>query len=46
MKLTHPLIVLDLETTGLWIEKDKVISPEMEEKLKGMIKSVVELHKS
>lgn len=28
------------------IEKDKVISPEMEEKLKGLIKSVVELHKA
>ena len=25
MKLTHPLVALDLETTGLWIEKDKVI---------------------
>lgn len=39
--------VLDEEKTVLEsIEKDKVISPDMEEKLKGMIKSVVELHKS
>ena len=25
MKLLRPLVVLDLETTGLWIEKDKII---------------------
>lgn len=25
MKLTRPVVVLDLETTGLWIEKDKII---------------------
>ncbi len=25
MKLTHPLVVIDLETTGTWIEKDKII---------------------
>lgn len=25
MKLTRPLVVLDLETTGIWIEKDKII---------------------
>ncbi len=25
MKLTRPLVVLDLETTGTWIEKDKII---------------------
>lgn len=25
MKLTHPLVVLDLETTGTWIEKDRII---------------------
>lgn len=25
MKLTRPLIVLDLETTGTWIEKDKIV---------------------
>ncbi|MEI7998843.1 MAG: exonuclease domain-containing protein [Candidatus Omnitrophota bacterium] len=25
MKLTHPLVVLDLETTGIWIEKDRII---------------------
>ena len=25
MKLTRPLVVLDLETTGIWIEKDRII---------------------
>lgn len=25
MKLTKPLVILDLETTGTWIEKDKII---------------------
>src|SRR5208282_678077 len=25
MKLTNPLVVLDLETTGIWIEKDRII---------------------
>ena len=25
MKLTHSLVVLDLETTGTWIEKDRII---------------------
>jgi DNA polymerase III subunit epsilon len=25
MKLTTPLVVLDLETTGIWIEKDRII---------------------
>ena len=25
MKLTHPLVVLDLETTGIWVEKDRII---------------------
>ena len=25
MNLTKPLVVLDLETTGIWIEKDKII---------------------
>ncbi|MBI2095553.1 MAG: 3'-5' exonuclease [Candidatus Omnitrophica bacterium] len=25
MKLTRPLIILDLETTGTWIEKDRII---------------------
>jgi len=25
MKLSRPLVVLDLETTGIWIEKDKII---------------------
>ncbi len=29
MKLLHPLIVLDLETTGTWIEKDKIIEIAM-----------------
>lgn len=25
MKLTRPLVILDLETTGIWIEKDRII---------------------
>ncbi|MCM8794915.1 MAG: exonuclease domain-containing protein [Candidatus Omnitrophica bacterium] len=25
MKITRPLVVLDLETTGTWIEKDKIV---------------------
>lgn len=25
MKLTKPLVILDLETTGVWIEKDRII---------------------
>ena len=25
MELNHPLIVLDLETTGTWIDKDRII---------------------
>ncbi|MBF0510907.1 MAG: 3'-5' exonuclease [Candidatus Omnitrophica bacterium] len=25
MKLTRPLVILDLETTGVWIEKDRII---------------------
>ena len=25
MKLTKPVVVLDLETTGLWVERDKII---------------------
>ena len=25
MKLIKPLVVLDLETTGVWIEKDRII---------------------
>ena len=25
MKLTHPLVVFDLETTGVWIEQDKIV---------------------
>ncbi|MCA9408409.1 MAG: 3'-5' exonuclease, partial [Candidatus Omnitrophica bacterium] len=29
MKLTRPLVVLDLETTGVWIEKDKIIEIAM-----------------
>jgi len=29
MKLTHPLVVLDLETTGIWIDKDKIIEIAM-----------------
>src|SRR5437879_865559 len=32
MKLTNPLVVLDLETTGIWIEKDRIIEI-------GMVKS-------
>ncbi len=29
MKLTKPLIVLDLETTGFWVDKDKIIEIAM-----------------
>lgn len=29
MKITEPLIVLDLETTGVWIEKDKIVEVGM-----------------
>lgn len=29
MKLTKPLVVLDLETTGTWIEKDKILEIAM-----------------
>ncbi len=29
MKLTKPLVVLDLETTGTWIEKDRIIEIAM-----------------
>ncbi|MBF0569373.1 MAG: 3'-5' exonuclease [Candidatus Omnitrophica bacterium] len=29
MKLTKPLIILDLETTGTWIEKDRIIEIAM-----------------
>ena len=25
MKITHALVVLDLETTGTWLEKDRII---------------------
>jgi len=25
MKLSRPLVVLDLETTGTWVEKDKIV---------------------
>ena len=25
MKLTRPLVVLDLETTGTWVEKDRIV---------------------
>lgn len=25
MKLSHPLVVLDLETTGTWVEKDRIV---------------------
>lgn len=35
MKLTRPVVVLDLETTGLWIEKDKIIEI-------GMIKCLLD----
>lgn len=33
MKLSKPLVVLDLETTGVWIEKDRIIEI-------GMVKSM------
>lgn len=29
MKLSKPLVILDLETTGIWIEKDKIIEIAM-----------------
>src|ERR1700683_2436033 len=29
MKLVKPLVVLDLETTGVWIEKDRIIEVGM-----------------
>ena len=29
MKITHPFVVLDLETTGTWIEKDRIIEIAM-----------------
>jgi DNA polymerase-3 subunit epsilon len=29
MKLTNPLVILDLETTGTWIEKDRIIEIAM-----------------
>lgn len=29
LKLTHPLVVLDLETTGNWVEKDRIIEIAM-----------------
>ena len=29
MDLTHPLIVIDLEATGTWVEKDKIIEVAM-----------------
>ncbi|MDD5174374.1 MAG: 3'-5' exonuclease, partial [Candidatus Omnitrophica bacterium] len=25
MKLSRPLVVLDLETTGTWVEKDRIV---------------------
>jgi DNA polymerase-3 subunit epsilon len=33
MKLSYPLVILDLETTGTWVEKDKIIEV-------GMVKSL------
>src|SRR3989338_1982408 len=38
MKLTHPLVILDLETTGTWIEKDRIIEI-------GMVKCLADGHK-
>lgn len=29
MKLSKPLVVLDLETTGVWVEKDKIVEVAM-----------------
>ena len=37
MKLSKPLVVLDLETTGTWIEKDRIVEI-------GMIRSSADLH--
>jgi DNA polymerase-3 subunit epsilon len=33
MKLTRPVVILDLETTGLWVEKDKIIELGMIKRL-------------
>jgi len=35
MKLSRPLVVLDLETTGVWVEKDKIVEI-------GMVKCLVD----
>jgi len=35
MKLIRPLVVLDLETTGIWIEKDKIVEIGMVKCLPG-----------
>lgn len=29
LQITHPLVVLDLETTGVWVEKDKIVEVGM-----------------
>ena len=36
MKLSKPIVVLDLETTGTWVEKDKIVEI-------GMIKRAADL---
>ena len=33
MKLSNALVVLDLETTGIWVERDKIIEIAMIKKL-------------
>ena len=35
MKLTKPVVVLDLETTGVWVEKDRIVEI-------GMIKCLLD----
>lgn len=35
MKLSRPLVVLDLETTGIWVEKDKIVEIGMVKCLPG-----------
>ncbi len=35
MKLTRPVVILDLETTGVWVEKDKIVEI-------GMIKCLLD----
>ena len=40
MKLSKPLVILDLETTGMWLEKDKIIEIAMVKILTSGEKSI------